>query len=317
MRRLFRRMNGKNKVRTITDGAVVVAIYAIFLFASRMIGGLIEEWLYFLLPIPLSVFGYKYGIRESLIVMISTLALSFLLINPLTALFYVLPTLGLGMFYPPVMKKNPGLNIEVLFASVISLSVSLLTMVFFARLFDYDIVEDTVSLVDSFADFIEGIGISGFSRIFFRALMVSLIPSVLIVNAILEGIFIVLLTHLLLMRLKLGGSFKISYLLSMEQMPRIVGVIYLFVFGAMCASIGFIARAEGGVFYLLSCSINIGIVFSLLMIYQGMYLIGKWSKVHRKRWVYFLALLSVFIFPPIVIFFGVYQNLSHAAAGII
>lgn len=317
MRRLFRRMNGKNKVRTITDGAVVVAIYAIFLFASRMIGGLIEEWLYFLLPIPLSVFGYKYGIRESLIVMISTLALSFLLINPLTAVFYVFPTLGLGMFYPPIMKRNLGLTVEVIFASAISLLVSLLTMVFFARLFDYDIVEDTVALVDGFADFIENLGISGVSRLFFRALMVSLIPSVLIVNALLEGIFIVLLTHLLLMRLKLGGTFKISYLLSVEQMPRIVGGIYLLIFGATCVAIRYIAHAEGAVFILLSILINIGIVFSLLMIYQGMYLIGKWSKFHGKRWVYFLALLSIFVFPLIVLFFGVFQNISHAASEII
>ena len=72
----------KNRVKVITDGAIIVAIYLVVLIFSRFFGGILEEFIYFLLPIPLCIYGYKYSIKETIIVGFSTIVASFILINP-------------------------------------------------------------------------------------------------------------------------------------------------------------------------------------------------------------------------------------------
>ena len=58
----------KKNLRYITDGALIVAIYAIFLLVCRFFSNGLEESVYFILPIPLIVYGSKYNLKDSLIV---------------------------------------------------------------------------------------------------------------------------------------------------------------------------------------------------------------------------------------------------------
>ena len=71
----------KKNLRYITDGALIVAIYAIFLLVCRFFSNGLEESVYFILPIPLIIYGSKYNLKDSLIVLLATIGLSFLLIK--------------------------------------------------------------------------------------------------------------------------------------------------------------------------------------------------------------------------------------------
>ena len=68
----------KKNLRYITDGALIVAIYAIFLLVCRFFSNGLEESVYFILPIPLIIYGSKYNLKDSLIVLLATIGLSFL-----------------------------------------------------------------------------------------------------------------------------------------------------------------------------------------------------------------------------------------------
>ena len=98
-------------IRKITDGAIVAAIYAVVFLLSRFIGGLLESYLYFLIPIPLIIYGYKYDLIGTVTTAIATFIISFLTIaNPLSPLFYVLPGLGSNHM---IISRNSVLHSQI------------------------------------------------------------------------------------------------------------------------------------------------------------------------------------------------------------
>lgn len=301
----------KDRVRIITDGAIITAIYALLLVASRFIGGLLEDWLYFLLPIPIAVYGYKYHIKDSLIVAVSTILISFLLINPMTTLFFVVPTMGLGIFYPVIIKADKNTIIETVFASGMALICNVLSMVFFGYLFDYDIINDTMVFVDGLLKIIANLGLNDMVITFIRSFFISLIPAAIILTSLMEGIIVEIITCLILSRLKLKEKAMFKQMLSIETIPSFVGIIYIIVFVLSIGALLVLFLDNKVLFVIASIVINVSIVYSFFMLYQGLYLVSKYTRIKGLKGIYFLAIISIFLCPFLLIFIGVFQNLSH------
>lgn len=301
----------KDKIKVITDGAIIAAIYAIVFIISRFVGGLLEEWIYFILPIPITIYGYKYSLKDSLIVVIATVSLSFILLNPLSALFYVLPTVSLGMFYPLIIKKDKNTMVEILFTTVISLLTNVLSMVIFGYLFNYDIIEDSMSFINVILNFFINLGIDESVINFIKMFFVSLIPSVIILTSLMEGIIVTMITNILLTRLKLRQKALFKQMLTIETIPTIVGIMYIVLFVLAIGSIICLTIENTMIFVIASTIINILVIYTFFMMYQGFYVIGKYARKTNKMWLYFLAILSLFIAPIIPVIVGLCQNLSH------
>ena len=77
----------------------------------------------------------------------------------------------------------------------------------FRYLFDYDIVDDTLLIVNEIMNLFEMIGLDSMSFLVVKSIMVSIIPSILIITALIEGCAIYMLSHLLLIRLNLQPKF--------------------------------------------------------------------------------------------------------------
>lgn len=305
-------MDTNLKIKKITDGAIITALYAVLFLASRFIGGLLEGYLYFLIPIPLIVYGYKYDLIGALTTAIAILVVSFLVIpQPISVLFYVLPGLIGGTIIPLAMKSKKGIFVEIGISSLISLVVNILASVIFGYLFNYDIIEDTLLFVDQIVVMLGDLGINNFSVTLLESLMVSILPSVFVITALIEGFVIYILSHMLLIRLKLESKFEFRSLLLIENCPTPIGVAYIFVAMLMILSIFNIQSADDTMFIIYSIILNLGAVFSLLMILQGIVYVARYSKVKNARWVYILAVISVIFFPFIVIAIGVIQNIFH------
>ena len=302
----------RKMIKSITDGAIITAIYAVFLLASRFIGGLLESYLYFLIPIPLIIYGYKYHFKSSFITSLSICFVGFLCVsNPLNVLFYVIPGVVCGLIYPFILKKKINLLLETIFASSLSLIVNLLTSVLFASLYDYNIVEDTVLFVDEILLIFNEFGFAEFPSTILKSLMISIIPSTLILTAIMEGMVIVIFTRIILIRLKLIEKWEYKKIYNMENIPSFVGIIYIVIFIGMIISINDITTDNNSLFIFYSVLINVGVIFSFFMIYQGMFYLAKWARVFNKKGFYFIAILSIFVFPFFMIFLGVFQNIFH------
>lgn len=300
----------RNRVRVITDGAIIIAIYLVVLIFSRFFGGISEEFIYFLLPIPLCIYGYKYSIKETLITGISIIIASFILISPLSTCFYVVPTICIGIIYPELLKKKIKIYLEMIILISSFLLMSLFTSVFFAYLFNYDLVQDTISFANEFINLFVKMGIEENKLIYLKSIFVSLIPCILLLSSILEAIFLSIVTKLILYKLKLTDNFSMKLIISLEFMPKIIGYIYILVFGLMIFSF-FELTKENNLFLLYSIIANIGVIYSFFMIYQGIYFLAKYAKIKRKYCLYVLGIISIFIFPIIMIVLGTLQNILH------
>ena len=305
-------MDTNLKIKKITDGAIITALYAVLFLASRFISGLLEGYLYVLIPIPLIVYGYKYDLIGTITTAVAVLVVSFLTITqPISVLFYVLPGLIGGIIIPLVMKSKKGMLVEIGISSLVSLVVNVLASVLFGYLFNYDVIEDTLLFVEQIVLMLKDFGIDNFSVTLLKSLMVSVLPSVFIITALVEGFVIYLFSHLLLIRLKLESKFEFRSILSIENCPKFIGITYIFVAFLMILSIFNIQFADDNMFVIYSIILNLGSVFSVLMILQGIIYVARFSKVKNARWVYILAVISVFFCPIIIIVIGVIQNIFH------
>lgn len=300
----------KFNVRSITDGAIIVSIYAIFLLISRFIGGLLEDYLYFLLPIPVAIYGYKYSFKHAISCVISIIALSFIFISPYSALFFVLPGVCGGAVLSSVLKKEKSFFFEVMIGFSISLVTSLLTMVIFGYLFNYDIVNDTILLGEELIKTLLNLGLKFDGEVVLNILL-SLIPSLLIVVSIVEGLCVILLTKILLRRLKLSSAKIASNVISVENVPSFLGIIYfvLLIFSTVFLFLLINKQFEINVF--IGIIFNLTIIYSFVVIYQGLFVVLKYSKLYNKIWLYFLAVISIFVCPFIMLFIGLFQNIFH------
>ena len=132
----------------------------------------------------------------------------------------------------------------------------------------------------------------------------------LLLSSILEAIFLSIVTKLILYKLKLTDNFSMKFIISLEFMPKIIGYIYILVFGLMIFSFFEITK-ENNLFILYSIIANIGVIYSFFMIYQGIYFLAKYAKIKRKYCLYVLGIISIFIFPIIMIVLGTLQNILH------
>lgn len=298
------------EIKLITDGAIIVAIYAVFLLCSRFFSGFLEEFLYFIIPLPLTIYGYKYHFKNSIIVSIATSLLSFIVINPLSTIFYVIPTLVIGIIYSELLKRNSKTLVEFIFLIVSFLIISLLTMVFFGYLFNYDIIEDTKVLAEQIINLFTLLGIKEERLVFIKSLIISLIPCIILLTSIMESILLMIISKIMLYKMNLKNSISLKIRFSMSFMPQIIGYIYIIFFILMAFAFTQIPL-ENNLYILYSIIANIGIVFSFLMIYQGLFFLLEYSKIKQNKVYYILGIICVFIFPILVIFIGLLQNIFH------
>lgn len=302
-------MNSKEKTKMITDGALISSIYLVFLLLSRFMFSL-EEMLFFLIPLPLSVFAFKYSFTKSLIPLISITVLSFILINPLNALFYIMPGLLIGSILGQLMKKDCRFIFKLFVVFLGALLVNLLTSVVFAKLLDYDLFEDMALMAKEIENIFLSLNLNIINFTLFNALLTGLIPSIIVVSSLLEAVVIIFLGNILFAKLKLTVMKK-YHVISVNSLPRIIGVIYIALFIGVIVIIPNYLQSDGYFRIFYNIVINIMLLSSLIMIYQGVLVLLQLSIVMKKRWVYIVGCLSIFIFPPFTIILGLIQNLFH------
>lgn len=293
------------QIRQITDGSIIVAVYLSLFLVSKLFGGLLEQFLYFIIPIPLSIYGYKYDFKKSIIVSISTLLISFILISPFTTLLYVMPCLIIGLILPIIIKKQLNNGIEVLILGLSFLMVSLLTSVFFGFVFNYNIVDDTKALAEIILSFFNSI-----PSAYLEAILISVIPSMIILTSFLEGVLLSIVIRILLYRLKMIDKINFLNGFSFAKTPKFIGYLYIAVFVLGIFSIINIPLKDD-LFIIYSIILNIFFVFTFYICYQGLFVVAKYSKLHNKRWIYYISVFSLFIFPFVVITLGFLESILH------
>lgn len=292
----------KNTTHRITEGAMMVAIVGLFLFANRQLAGLLEYAMYWILSFPILIYTVRYGVKQAIAPAVSMLLLSFMISMPST-IFYLTSALLIGMIYGGGVRNKWSNGALLISTGILTLLSYFMTMVVFAAFFGYDPNED-IEIAMRLGEILK-IGNINIGQL---AIVFSVLLS--IVTAILQTICVHLLAILLMRRMRIPTN-PTKSIFDMA-MPKTIGYI------SICIWVLFLLRnvikLEGNllvglisaysvVVFLMSSEL-ISSMLCLLLIYQ------KRSLV----FVLLIVVLACLAFEPtrnLVILMGIYSCLVN------
>ena len=210
----------KSDVKKITMGAVMVAFVGIVLIWNRYTAGMVETYFTFLLPLPISIYTAKYGLKEALTPVIATLIMTLVIAEP-TTIFFVFNGAITGVIYGAGVyqhRSNRFLLATTIFFSALS---GFITTMLFASFFGFSMQEEIDFLVNTLGTEVNrdllSMTIPDFIRLIF--------PAAILLTAVMEGSLVHLLAQMIMKRLGITvNEFK-----TIDQMniPKWVGCLCL------------------------------------------------------------------------------------------
>lgn len=313
--------NSSFKIRQITDASVIVALYAIFLLISRLTGSLLESDLFFIMPLPIAIYAYKYDLKTTLIPFVSASIIAiFLCTNPINALVYVLPGLVIGSIHGGLFSKikiNRWLNIFIL--TLLSSITEVLSAVVLSNVLGVENIFDSINyIVNLINDGLSSMNISSFNLTLLKSIMQGLIPSIILIISLMDAVVFYLLFILFIQRTKIKkDDFDFKEKFNFNSQSPVFGVIYIFIVIASFISVSFYAKSEGFLYILFTVIINAFVILSFVFAYFGYKFLILVARIYNKKWLIIIAMLGVIILFPIVAFIGVIDNIGQISVKLI
>lgn len=295
------------KTRYITDAAMIAAVMAVLLLIDHLTGGLLIVNFAFVLPVPITLYGLKHDYKKAILPAIAIVFIS-LIINWLIGLLYVLPSAIVSIIYIVTINKFPhklGLKVAIMFIG--SLIVNLLTTVIFSKaLFGYTILEDMTAFANSILDIFSQFGISNdILNNALLAILVSIFPSIIAINSIMEAILSYLIITLLaqrILKINLGGSVLALNI----KVPAIVTYIFL---PLSLISLFFINNlidyeTFGLVQLLVTIGLNILVMLSLAYIIEAVVVMSMYFARTQRRYLLVVTFLILIFMPILLVIIG-------------
>ena len=270
-------MNTK-KTRKLVDGAIVAAIFGLLFMIDLYLGSMLGYYLYLVLPILIVWYEYRYTLKDTLILSVAVLCITFIVASPMS-LFYAVFALLIGTVAGYQIKKQ--MASANLFLSLIAMTLlsNILTYTVFAGLFGMDLVQEATEIYNMVMNFAQTylnqtltIGMDYFLK---------LIPLIVLFTSLIEAYLIVILMMLVLPRLKIPFKYQFNFLTM--TLPKWLGVALI---GVM------------GLHYFIKDQIlldYLDIILKATVVLQGLSCVGFYFAVQKKTLFYFVAMILTLV----------------------
>lgn len=297
------------KVRYITDAAMITAVVLAILLISEFFGLELEETFFFLLPAPIALYSLLHGPQKSIIPALSIALVAMLIHSPIHGLLFIVPSCLTGVLYGFFMDKKFPESIRILIAILGSALVNVLTLVVFSEfLFGFTIVQDTQVLVTEFLALLSFANLSVNLKSLIEALMIGLIPSLIGIVSILEGILVHMVTIFLANRIAKNQDIGIFRGLHIV-FPR--WGTYLLV-PVIIVSGSFLWNYEtisGFAKILLIVGMNVSFAALVFYAFEGLTLTSVYLNKKRKPGLFILAVVAFLAAFPLMALLGIFDSL--------
>ena len=208
----------KTSTQKIVYGAVILAMYAVFMLIDRYMGGMLYAVLYYFLPLPFIVYGLKYGTSMFGSLAFCSVVLGFMFGLAETAFFGMTAIAVSYVISNGILKDWNGTK-TMLLVMLATVSSQILSITAFAGLFGYDLVAELQSVVDMMSGMGMVIDLHKFKIIFaFSTVLLGC----------LEAFLFTTLTDLVLLRLKMARVPRFSIL--NLRFSKVVGILFIVCF---------------------------------------------------------------------------------------
>ncbi len=313
--------NSSFKIRQITDASVIVALYAIFLLISRLTGSLLECDFFFIMPLPIALYAYKYDLKTTLIPFVSTAIIAiFLCTNPFNALVYVLPGLIIGSLHGGLFSKikiNRWLNIFIL--TLLSSITEVLSAVVLSSVLGVENIFDSITyIVNLINDALTKMNISSFNLTLLKSVMQGLIPSIILIISLMDAVVFYLCFILFIQRTKIKkDDFDFKEKFSFNSQSPLFGIIYVLIVALSIVSVSFYVKSEGFLYVLYTIIINVFVILTFVFAYFGYKFIIMIARIYNKKWLIIIAMVGVIVLFPLVSLIGVIDNIGQISVRLI
>lgn len=134
----------KNALK-ITTGAMVTAIFGVFLLLNRQTGNLFQEIFLFLYPIPMVAYAAMYGLKSGLPVF-AAMSLISIFFGTFSTIFYAVTQAFIGLVFGGCLYHKADMTRTLFAVMALSAAAELLNMVILGILFGYDFNQDVAEL---------------------------------------------------------------------------------------------------------------------------------------------------------------------------
>ena len=222
-----------SRTQELTFGAMLIAVFGVILVLNRQTGGLFEELIFFILPIPMTIFSMKYDWKDSLSVFVCMAVLSFFLGTLYTA-FYAVTEAFLGIILGLCLRTHKDLNRTQLLVMGLSAVFSVVGSVVLASVLGMDLDTELAGMQTMMNSVFAGAGYSlsgeegAFSDLLSMASLKRMYILSMAVLGLLQGFVIVRLSLVILKRLRLHVPQPQP--VGLFYPPRWSGILALFFF---------------------------------------------------------------------------------------
>ncbi len=188
-------------VRKLTDGAMVVAIVGVCLLIDRQLAGVLSSLFSFLMPLPMVFYATKYGMKDSVVVLVAMVLLAVVLGTPML-IFLVASASITGFIYGGCVKKRLETRKTILITMAVSIVSMLLSTFVLASILGYNFMEEVNMMEETMTMVMEQTNmVAPMMDLHQMMLSVFFVSTILI--GVLEGYIVHIISRVMLKRLRI------------------------------------------------------------------------------------------------------------------
>ena len=289
-----------NKIKSMTTGAMIAAIFGVLFFLDLYFGNLFGYYLYFILASLMIYYIYHYSMMEGIILGIVIFFITLFTGSPVS-LFYAVTSVIAGLAVGYAHKRGVK-DLTIISIGVgISIINNILSYTVLSKLLDMDLIDELTEAYEFASQY--------FTLSSTLQQFLELWPLAILIFGLVEGYCMLMCSMLILPRLKMKFSYHINYLEMV--LPR-------WILLATAALIGICMVYPNSY---INC---IKIIFEFFVLIQGFSLAAYVFVVNRNVILYFLTFIlligaiviwpirySYFIMGVVDILFGLKKKLMY------
>jgi len=279
-----------NNTKTLTEGALLLALYTIMLLLAIFIPfSTIVMYLFFILPFLL--YSAKYSVKHSIVFIVAALVISFIIGSyPALPIAFLFGTTGLMMGYGIRAKESK--QIIYISSSIVFIANIILIFIVAAIFLKINFMDELKNMfqtsIDQYTNTLNMMGMS--PPIEFQEqlndmvnLMISMLPTLLISTAFISVIIIMAVNFPIIKRLGIDVPKFPPF--RRLKFPKNILWLYLLV---LIISLLFKIETDS---YLHMAVVNAGLILQTLLVLQGLAFIFFYC--HMKKWSIAIPILAV------------------------
>lgn len=185
----------------ITTGAMVTAIFGVFLLLNRQTGNFFQDIFLFLYPIPMVAYAALYGWKSGLPVLAAMSLLS-LLFGNFTSVFYAVTQAFIGLVFGGCLHHKVDMTRTLFAVMILSSLVSILNTVVLGFLFGFDLNQEVAEMQTMMNSVFEQAGVAMPEIIMTTNYLKQIFVVSMILLGVIQGFLVYEISLLILRRLR-------------------------------------------------------------------------------------------------------------------